>query len=121
MSLRPGGLIEDGKFMHPRTRGIATNCALNVQGQSRRPAGGEKKSRFGRSKGTADAGDGGGKPQVKKATFESTKKKEIGVSDLTLLSKISNEAINDNLKIRFEHGEIYVGAPYKGRESSLLA
>jgi myosin-1 len=41
--------------------------------------------------------------------FESTKKKEIGVSDLTLLSKVSNEAINDNLKVRFEHGEIYVG------------
>lgn len=40
--------------------------------------------------------------------FESTKKKEIGVSDLTLLSKVSNEAINDNLKKRFEHGEIYV-------------
>lgn len=51
---------------------------------------------------------GGGQPQVKKATFESTKKKEVGVSDLTLISKISNEAINDNLKKRFENGEIYV-------------
>ncbi|GES64890.1 myosin I MyoA/Myo5 [Aspergillus terreus] len=80
-------------------------------GHSRRPVGGEKKSRgFGRSKAVADVGDGrqtGGKPQVKKATFESTKKKEIGVSDLTLLSKISNEAINDNLKLRFQHDEIY--------------
>ncbi|KAL4957338.1 P-loop containing nucleoside triphosphate hydrolase protein [Aspergillus filifer] len=78
-------------------------------GHSRRPAGGEKKSRFGRSKGTADVGDGrqAGKPQVRKAVFESTKKKEIGVSDLTLLSKISNEAINDNLKLRFQHDEIY--------------
>lgn len=58
-------------------------------------------------------GDGrqAGKPQVKKAVFESTKKKEIGVSDLTLLSKISNEAINDNLKLRFEHDEIYVSIP----------
>jgi len=37
--------------------------------------------------------------------FESTKKKEVGVSDLTLISKISNEAINDNLKKRFENGE----------------
>jgi hypothetical protein len=36
-----------------------------------------------------------------------TKKKEIGVSDLTLLSKVSNEAINDNLKKRFEGAEIY--------------
>lgn len=31
------------------------------------------------------------------------------MSDLTLLSKVSNEAINENLKKRFEHGEIYVG------------
>ncbi|KAJ8613178.1 hypothetical protein MRB53_037044 [Persea americana] len=53
-------------------------------------------------------GAGGGKPQVKKAVFESTKKREVGVSDLTLISKISNEAINDNLKKRFENGEIYV-------------
>lgn len=30
------------------------------------------------------------------------------MSDLTLLSKISNEAINDNLKKRFENAEIYV-------------
>ncbi|CAG9986967.1 unnamed protein product, partial [Clonostachys byssicola] len=43
----------------------------------------------------------------KKATFETSKKKEIGVSDLTLLSKVSNEAINDNLKKRFEGREIY--------------
>lgn len=60
-------------------------------------------------------GDGraaGGKPQVKKATFESTKKKEIGVSDLTLLSKISNEAINENLKLRFDHDEIYVRSAF---------
>lgn len=45
---------------------------------------------------------------MKKAVFESTKKKEVGVSDLTLISKISNEAINDNLKKRFENAEIYV-------------
>ncbi|KAI3394634.1 hypothetical protein diail_2498 [Diaporthe ilicicola] len=50
-------------------------------------------------------GGGGAKP--KKATFETTKKKEIGVSDLTLLSKVSNEAINENLKKRFEGAEIY--------------
>ncbi|KAG6014011.1 class II myosin [Claviceps lovelessii] len=48
---------------------------------------------------------GGGR--LKKATFEATKKKEIGVSDLTLLSKVSNEAINDNLRKRFEDAEIY--------------
>lgn len=66
-----------------------------------------------------DGRRGGGKPQVKKATFESTKKKEIGVSDLTLLSKVSNEAINDNLKLRFDAGEIYVGHPHSEQRSSL--
>ncbi|KAI9780028.1 MAG: class II myosin [Peltula sp. TS41687] len=54
------------------------------------------------------------KPQVKKAIFESTKKKEVGVSDLTLISKISNEAINDNLKKRFEAAEIYRAKTYIG-------
>ncbi|PGH33041.1 myosin-1 [[Emmonsia] crescens] len=75
-------------------------------GQSRRPRDPEKKSRgFGRSR--HGEGGAGGKPQVRKAVFESTKKKEVGVSDLTLLSKVSNEAINENLKKRFEQGEIY--------------
>lgn len=45
---------------------------------------------------------------MKKAVYESTKKKEVGVSDLTLISKISNEAINENLQKRFQNGEIYV-------------
>ncbi|KAI9835745.1 MAG: hypothetical protein M1819_001923 [Sarea resinae] len=69
--------------------------------------------RAGRKKDAANAktqpsaGGAKGKPQVKKAIFESTKKKEVGVSDLTLISKISNEAINDNLKKRFENAEIY--------------
>ncbi|CAK7226748.1 class II myosin [Sporothrix curviconia] len=57
------------------------------------------------------AATGGGRSAAaarpKKAMFESTKKKEIGVSDLTLLSKVSNEAINENLKKRFEGAEIY--------------
>lgn len=56
------------------------------------------------------AGGGGAQAAAakpKKATFETTKKKEIGVSDLTLLSKVSNEAINENLKKRFEGREIY--------------
>ncbi|KAJ4296289.1 class II myosin [Kalmusia sp. IMI 367209] len=63
--------------------------------------------RAGRKK---DAGGGGAAQKAgftKKAVFESTKKKEVGVSDLTLISKISNEAINDNLKKRFENAEIY--------------
>jgi myosin-1 len=68
--------------------------------------------RAGRKK---DAG-GAAPPQPKsqfatKAVFETTKKKEVGVSDLTLISKISNEAINENLKKRFENGEIYVRRP----------
>ena len=32
----------------------------------------------------------------------------VGVSDMTLLSTISNDAVNDNLKKRFENAEIYV-------------
>lgn len=67
--------------------------------------------RAGRKKDAGNAkgsGGGGTQPQVRKAVFESSKKKEVGVSDLTLISKISNEAINDNLKKRFENAEIYV-------------
>jgi myosin-1 len=67
--------------------------------------------RAGRRKEAATAkesNDGRRQPEVRKAVFESTKKKEVGVSDLTLISKISNEAINENLKKRFENAEIYV-------------
>ncbi|RDW73108.1 Myosin-1 [Coleophoma cylindrospora] len=71
-------------------------------GISRRPKG-DKNAQSG---GRADA-SGSSKPNIKKATFDTTKKKEVGVSDLTLISKVSNEAINDNLKKRFENGEIY--------------
>lgn len=53
------------------------------------------------------ASGSGGAPQIRKAAYETGKKKEVGVSDLTLISKISNEAINDNLKKRFENAEIY--------------
>ncbi|KAK5071793.1 class II myosin [Lithohypha guttulata] len=71
------------------------------EGKSARPG---KAALFGggRSQDVAD-----GQTQIKKAAFEITKKKEVGVSDLTLLSKVSNEAINENLKKRFENGEIY--------------
>jgi len=68
--------------------------------------------RAGRNKnagGAVQAGSGANQ-QVRKAVFESTKKKEVGVSDLTLISKISNEAINENLQKRFQNGEIYVSA-----------
>ncbi|MBW0488736.1 hypothetical protein O181_028451 [Austropuccinia psidii MF-1] len=45
---------------------------------------------------------------VRKADWaDSFKKKGAGVSDMTLLSTISNEAINDNLKKRFDNAEIY--------------
>ncbi|GAA5861407.1 hypothetical protein JCM8547_006120 [Rhodosporidiobolus lusitaniae] len=51
------------------------------------------------------AGAGGG---FAKADWkEGFKKKQAGVSDMTLLSTISNDAINDNLKKRFENAEIY--------------
>ncbi|CAG8462906.1 1750_t:CDS:10 [Ambispora leptoticha] len=38
---------------------------------------------------------------------EGFKKKQVGVSDMTMLSKVNNEAINENLKKRFGNGEIY--------------
>lgn len=44
---------------------------------------------------------------IKKAEFDLHKKKEVGVSDLTLLSKISDDAINDNLHKRFMNDTIY--------------
>ncbi|KAK8162821.1 P-loop containing nucleoside triphosphate hydrolase protein [Phyllosticta citrichinensis] len=66
-----------------------------------------RKKDAGASKQSAAGGGGGKGGFAKKAVFETTKKKEVGVSDLTLISKISNEAINDNLKKRFENAEIY--------------
>lgn len=47
------------------------------------------------------------KTGIKKAEFDIHKKKEVGVSDLTLLSKISDDAINDNLHKRFMNNTIY--------------
>jgi myosin-1 len=36
------------------------------------------------------------------------KKKQVGVSDMTLLTKITDEAINENLELRWRNGDIYV-------------
>ncbi|RKF73816.1 Myosin-1 [Golovinomyces cichoracearum] len=72
------------------------------QGISRRP---KKDGTAGVSERSRAAA--GGNTNIKKATFDISKKKDVGVSDLTLISKVTNEAINDNLKKRFEHGEIY--------------
>lgn len=49
---------------------------------------------------------------------EGMKKPQAGVSDMTLLSQVSNEAIVDNLQKRFKNGEIYVSL--KARVSTLL-
>ncbi|SNX86354.1 probable Myosin I [Melanopsichium pennsylvanicum] len=38
---------------------------------------------------------------------EGFKKPQAGVSDMTLLSKVTNEAINENLQKRFQNAEIY--------------
>lgn len=38
---------------------------------------------------------------------EGFKKKQVGVSDMTLLTTISNESINENLQKRWTNGEIY--------------
>ncbi|TVY90443.1 Myosin [Lachnellula willkommii] len=73
------------------------------RGISRRPKG-DKASK---AQDGGRSGGGNSKPNIKKAAFDTTKKKEVGVSDLTLISKVSNEAINENLKKRFEAREIY--------------
>ncbi|KAJ2671677.1 class II myosin [Coemansia sp. RSA 1085] len=36
-----------------------------------------------------------------------TRKKQAGVSDMTMLAKINNDSINENLRIRFENADIY--------------
>ncbi|OAD08469.1 hypothetical protein MUCCIDRAFT_116620, partial [Mucor lusitanicus CBS 277.49] len=38
---------------------------------------------------------------------EGMKKKQVGVSDMTLLTKITDEAINENLQLRWKNGDIY--------------
>lgn len=51
---------------------------------------------------------GGGGGKVAKADWkEGFKKKQVGVSDMTLLTTITNEAINENLQKRWLAGEIY--------------
>lgn len=40
---------------------------------------------------------------------EGMKKRQVGVSDMTLLTKITDEAINENLELRWKNGDIYVG------------
>lgn len=49
-----------------------------------------------------------GKNKVAKADWkEGFKKKQVGVSDMTLLTTISNESINENLQKRWTNAEIY--------------
>ncbi|KAH9968821.1 P-loop containing nucleoside triphosphate hydrolase protein [Russula dissimulans] len=49
-----------------------------------------------------------GPTRVAKADWkEGFKKKQVGVSDMTLLTTISNESVNDNLQKRWMSGEIY--------------
>ncbi|EIW64114.1 myosin class I heavy chain [Trametes versicolor FP-101664 SS1] len=51
---------------------------------------------------------GGAAGKVAKADWkEGFKKKQVGVSDMTLLTTITNEAVNDNLEKRWKNGEIY--------------
>ncbi|KAI9570317.1 P-loop containing nucleoside triphosphate hydrolase protein [Boletus coccyginus] len=49
-----------------------------------------------------------GATKVAKADWkEGFKKKQVGVSDMTLLTTISNDSVNDNLQKRWTNGEIY--------------
>jgi len=70
---------------------------------------GKKTAKSGASAQLPSGSGGGGKAVVKADWKESFKKKQVGVSDMTLLSTVSNEAINENLRKRFESAEIYVG------------
>ncbi|KDR85724.1 hypothetical protein GALMADRAFT_234780 [Galerina marginata CBS 339.88] len=57
---------------------------------------------------TPAAKKSGGQTKVAKADWkEGFKKKQVGVSDMTLLTTISNESINDNLQKRWTNAEIY--------------
>ncbi|KAF7347588.1 Microfilament motor [Mycena venus] len=67
---------------------------------------------------------GGQAGKVAKADWkEGFKKKQVGVSDMTLLTTISNESINENLQKRWTNAEIYtyIGAvlisvnPFRGQ------
>ncbi|KAI9506281.1 P-loop containing nucleoside triphosphate hydrolase protein [Coemansia spiralis] len=49
----------------------------------------------------------GARPKKADWSETATKKKQAGVSDMTMLSKINNQAINENLKKRFENADIY--------------
>ncbi|KAJ2036465.1 class II myosin [Coemansia sp. S3946] len=49
----------------------------------------------------------GARPKKADWSEGTTKKKQAGVSDMTMLSKITNEAISENLKKRFENADIY--------------
>ncbi|KAG6813218.1 class II myosin [Tricholoma furcatifolium] len=50
----------------------------------------------------------GAQGKVAKADWkEGFKKKQVGVSDMTLLTTISNESVNENLQKRWTNGEIY--------------
>ncbi|KAI7864312.1 P-loop containing nucleoside triphosphate hydrolase protein [Spinellus fusiger] len=49
---------------------------------------------------------------------DGVKKKQVGVSDMTLLSKITNEDINENLMKRWQNGEIYASSIEKEKEKA---
>ncbi|KAJ2808469.1 class II myosin [Coemansia guatemalensis] len=49
----------------------------------------------------------GARPKKADWSEGTSKKKQAGVSDMTMLSKITNEAINENLKMRFHNADIY--------------
>lgn len=74
----------------------------------------------------ANGGGGGSKAPPKKGGIakadwrEGFKKPQAGVSDMTLLTTISNEAVNQNLEKRFKNAEIYVRVDEERREWLLL-
>ncbi|KAJ7786618.1 P-loop containing nucleoside triphosphate hydrolase protein [Mycena metata] len=79
---------------------------INVLKSSPSPAAPSKKA--GKKAAAAPKKGGGQAGKVAKADWkEGFKKKQVGVSDMTLLTTISNESINENLQKRWTNGEIY--------------
>ncbi|PBL00633.1 hypothetical protein ARMGADRAFT_1042871 [Armillaria gallica] len=93
------------QLIDPSTDPEAVDSAENHPGLLHRGVAPSKKAG---KKVTPAPKKGGGTGKVAKADWkEGFKKKQVGVSDMTLLTTISNESINENLQKRWTNAEIY--------------
>ncbi|PVU88880.1 hypothetical protein BB559_005331 [Furculomyces boomerangus] len=98
-------MVRGGKLWDPR---VCLNFAFKVLSWVCKTINTDDPNIVYRLKYNPDSGTAKGKA-FNKATWadSSTRKKQAGVSDMTLLSKITNEEISENLKKRFQNAEIY--------------